>query len=352
MNSSGDRKAARQFEYHETPRASRTAPAGAGPQPEDARARSNFAGDKFAWLETIALDHRLPSTATKVAVALGRYLNWATRAAHPSVSTLAGLLNLSENSVRAALRALSAAGHLVIEVGGGRGRANLYRMVTPTIAEGPRKGCSEAEGLGDAKPETLQVPVSKGFSRLHPNNCVEQSNLSGFAQSEIQIQRADDGFERFWTAFPKHEGRTSAASEYRRAVRTGTDPTLLLAGARHYANTCSGRPQQYVARAANWLARGDWEEYPLSAPHVAVQAPPVSDEVRRAVDEARRQGARRDQWVFVPAESPAWSAWRRAFRHAGAALAAPRAIFTMLPDNSTVRRQGAYFPTLFPPELP
>ncbi|MFG1433302.1 hypothetical protein V5F44_20560 [Xanthobacter sp. V2C-8] len=359
-NSSGNCETAPKNDYHERLGASRTRAIGAaGTDTDDGRARSTFAADKFAWLEAIALDSGLPQSATRVAVALGRYMNWATRTARPAVSTLAVSLDLSENSVRAALRALAARAHLRIDIGGGRGRANLYRMVTPAAAGDDRKGCSETEGLGEVAPETPQIHAPKGFSRLHPNNEKEQSNISGFLHSGIKVPittapatPSGQDFADFWAGFPKHEGRAAALAEYRRVVSAGADPGHLSAAARQYAQACTSRTAKYVARAANWLARGEWEDFPRPATGSAAPMVRPADDVSRAVADARRQGARRDDWVFVAAGSPGWLAWQVAFRHADAALAAPRLILHPLPDGSITRRHGARFPTEFPPEFP
>lgn len=120
-----------------------------------------FTRDKFAWLSQIAHDATLPPTAARLAIILSRYVNRETGDAWPSVTRLARELRVAENSIRSALKAMSAAGHLAIKFGGGAKIPNHYHPIL--------KPCTQLKGFQD---ETLQSadpnPSIFGAKTLQP----------------------------------------------------------------------------------------------------------------------------------------------------------------------------------------
>jgi hypothetical protein len=72
-------------------------------------------------------------------------------------------------------------------------------------------------------------------------------------------------FQEFWDAYPEKYGnpKTPALSIFRAVVKAGTDPDLIIRGAKNYAADIrrSGKGQDYTAHAKTWLNQRRWEEY-------------------------------------------------------------------------------------------
>jgi hypothetical protein len=115
-------------------------------QPDDAteiKTAKQHTRDLFAWLNQVASDHDLPSSAFKVAYIIGNYVNRQSGDAWPSSARIARDCALSQPTVVAMTARLKAAGHLAVEPGSaGRGHLNRYRMILkhqPTDALVPLK---------------------------------------------------------------------------------------------------------------------------------------------------------------------------------------------------------------------
>lgn len=77
---------------------------------------------------------------------------------------------------------------------------------------------------------------------------------------------ADDGFDEWYLAYPKHVGRGQAEKAYRTALKIA-EPLVLLEGAKRYALQRAGQDAQYTAGPSVWLNGKRWLDE---------DAPPVS----------------------------------------------------------------------------
>jgi hypothetical protein len=74
-------------------------------------------------------------------------------------------------------------------------------------------------------------------------------------------------FDEFWLAYPKRDGenpKQPARKKFDAAVKSGTDPAAITAGARSYAEAAARRGNvgtPYIAMASTWLNRRGWEDY-------------------------------------------------------------------------------------------
>ena len=97
----------------------------------------------------------------------------------------------------------------------------------------------------------------------------------------------------FWPAYPKREGenpKKPARKAFIVAVKSGHDPTAIVAGAKHYAAEMQRIKHvgtRYVAQAVTWLHQARWEDHQQTAPPngepAYLQAPtgmPSLDEIR------------------------------------------------------------------------
>src|SRR4029078_7818009 len=113
------------------------------------KSAKQHARDLFAWLDQIALDNDLPSSAFKVAYVIGQHINRQTGEAFPGSDRIAARIAMSQATVIEMVRKLDANGHPGVDQGrAGRGHANRYRMILKP---------QPAEVSGSPKPRPAEV---------------------------------------------------------------------------------------------------------------------------------------------------------------------------------------------------
>ena len=92
-----------------------------------------------------------------------------------------------------------------------------------------------------------------------------KSNVKKMAETETEtetyIYTSNDAlFEDFWSAYPRKIAKKEAMKKFAKAVKDGTDPNTIIAGAKTYAASVVGKEQKYVAHPTTWLNQGRWED--------------------------------------------------------------------------------------------
>ena len=87
----------------------------------------------------------------------------------------------------------------------------------------------------------------------------------------------DDHAEEFLRVFPRRgdgdHPRAATLTAFRRAVAAGADPARIVAGAKAYGASVTGRERRFVVSAARWLAEERW---PQAAPAPGANAPRIA----------------------------------------------------------------------------
>jgi hypothetical protein len=264
---------------------------------------SDHTRNLFGWLSQVARDDGLPPTAARLAIVLSSYVNRESGDAWPAVPTLARNLGVVENSVRKALRAMVAAGHLEIDAGGGRAATHRYRPVLKDALPG-EKPCTDVKGnvqkpCTDVKAlpvETLHgraqnpsFPFTKPFTRVKANHLIEPSEKPSevetlFPEHEPrQMRRATRRssesqdklrayFEKFWATYPRPVGKPYAWKAFARVVRAGASPDEIIEGAARFAAERQAQEPDPAQRVrftpypATWLNREGWADRAAVAP--------------------------------------------------------------------------------------
>ncbi len=73
-----------------------------------------------------------------------------------------------------------------------------------------------------------------------------------------------DGFDAFWSAYPRKVARLAALRKYKQALKL-TTPEVLFAAVQKYAAARVGKDVQYTVHASRWLNEGRWEDYAIQA---------------------------------------------------------------------------------------
>jgi hypothetical protein len=89
-----------------------------------------------------------------------------------------------------------------------------------------------------------------------------------------------DDFAAFYDAYPRHVGKAAAEKAFAKAVRGGAGrpavpPSVILAGAKRYADERANQDPQYTKHPATWLNAGCWadEETANDSPEAREVAP-------------------------------------------------------------------------------
>jgi len=98
---------------------------------------------------------------------------------------------------------------------------------------------------------------------------------------------APDGFDEFWTAYPRKRERAAAARCYRRLLSEGVTAADLIAASRNYAAYVlkSGTDDQYVAYGSTFLGpKRKWEDFVAGVPEDQRRSNALSNGARNALE--------------------------------------------------------------------
>src|SRR5699024_5574378 len=120
-------------------------------------------------------------------------------------------------------------------------------------AENDKRG-----GRPRKRKETQPVTESAPQAQTHPGT---QKKAETETESETYISTSDDAlFEDFWNAYPRKIAKKEAMKKFAKAVKDGTDPNTIIAGAKTYAASVVGKERKYIAHPTTWLNQGRWED--------------------------------------------------------------------------------------------
>ena len=243
---------------------------------------------KWKFLQRLFADRRLNEADLRVAGVLADYFNVRKSKAWPSLSHLAKRTNQSQSTIQRSLARLEKNG-IVIKRSGGKGRANEYDLTFADPDPGHSSDYSHSSDQGDrsqlrpggmvtaltthtsyspehqAKGSVRGIPASRGAAPL------EVAARASGAGDRSQEQPGDttgsgdttgNGFEQFWQAYPKKEGRAAAKKQFAEVVGNGVALATLVAKAKQYAMAKAEVDPKWLKTPANWLRDEGWLEDP------------------------------------------------------------------------------------------
>jgi hypothetical protein len=152
--------------------------------------------DEMNFARQILLDPDLSGAAKQVAGAILSFINWKTGTAWPSLETIASRASVSVASVKRALAQLSR--YIEIAAGGGRGRANVYRLrIGAKIQVNHEPEYRQTSSYERPKTGSPMSP-QPGVTILEPTPIPESSipTPSQTAQTELNEQERGGGQNR------------------------------------------------------------------------------------------------------------------------------------------------------------
>jgi hypothetical protein len=129
----------------------------------------------------------------------------------------------------------------------------------PTVAGFSGRGGSTGVGFTGVGLTVDGGSATKNTS-VKEHDLEEHELLSGAAVESV----TSSGFDDFYRAYPRHEGRAAAERKYLALVKTRkATPAQLIEGARRFAADPNLPEKRFVPHPATWLNQGRWEDEPL-----------------------------------------------------------------------------------------
>lgn len=230
----------------------------------------------MTWVLTGA-DARTPTEAMILMVMADRCDPGGT-GCYYALATIAEQARVSVSTVQRTLRELESRG--VITRGDQRPVAHLparHRPVVWDLAVGATGQIDLSDPGVDRSNEPIR-PVKQAVSDRSPvtdnprTRSKDEPNLPSPDGDEPQLVLVEAGpgpvslevgFDTWWRAYPRKQGKRVALKAYARALRRA-DALTILAGAQRYAAD-PNRREQFTAHPSTWLNRDGWDDAPEPA---------------------------------------------------------------------------------------
>jgi hypothetical protein len=134
-------------------------------------------------------------------------------------------------------------------------------------------------------PEQLVVVVDVDVDGAvsSKKNSSSTADAADGRRSKRRPREPPEGFDKFWSAYPRKVARAAAAKAWTRAVDAGADAALIIEGACFYAMERKLQDPQFTKHPATWLNGGCWQD----EPDPAYTPPPVAAPLRPATYDQR-----------------------------------------------------------------
>lgn len=228
----------------------------------------------------------------------------------PSIPRISADCSVDERTAQRAIARLREAGLVVLvaEADASKRRAREYRIdltalnshSEPPAQRHPRQNATPgvAPPLADCHP---RHSAALGVADCHPTPGTAPPLTIIESSLNRQSRRADDdeGFEAFWSAYPKKQAKADALKAWKAAVKkAGADTITAAAG--QYARECHEKQTEdrFIKLAGGWLRAERWNDFQQAAESppllAAIAAAPATEDdetwkarAKRYHDEAR-----------------------------------------------------------------
>jgi hypothetical protein len=250
-----------------------------------------FAAEKFLFLKQVRKDPNLKHLDLHIASEIADWIKPETWDGWRSHADLARDCRVDDETVRKCIRRLKQNGHLTVIQGKGRNSANRYAWLLKKVGhishpenqafdlleQQTEPSCVNA--LTDEKVGRISHPRHFDGGPYIPPSLLRDSNresLNTHSTEQVCVQRparksdkATDEINRifdteFWPRYPRHAAKRAALKAFAKAVKAGTSPDEIIAGAMRYAAEVANTEPRFIKHPATWLNGACWLDEPSS----------------------------------------------------------------------------------------
>jgi hypothetical protein len=233
--------------------------------------------------------------ALRVAVFISDHINNTTGKTFLGGQRIAGALGVSRATVVRAVGELAERGHLSVTPGGGRDKANEYRLKLGNCSP---NGQYEPEKQSTGETVTGGETVNSGGETVSSanGNCLTSATTTSTSYSDgyYSHQGEHDFYFEFEEAYGFEPWMARAPAQKLFSKLSSDEQVAATAGAGHYAADCL-RQRRKKQNPKNWLADRGWEGFV-----------PTGDTLAKMDKLARELGAAKD----ITPGTPEWRAYR------------------------------------------
>lgn len=136
---------------------------------------------------------------------------------------------------------------LLLQTRGTRGQPNEFAIAVPW-----RKG----DKLSPVDSVTNRADSVTTETLFGDNDDTRPS----YRRKDVDVEGSS--FAEFYLAYPRKVGKEAARRAFEKAAK-GTNPALIVAGARRFASDPNLPDKQFIPHPASWLNAGRWDDEPL-----------------------------------------------------------------------------------------
>lgn len=218
---------------------------------------------------------------------------------YPGVEQLSQLTGLGRTAVLNAIATLTDLGHIAAErrhrKDGSRTSNRYYLDVdgaltadTQSTESGPSEAAGQVRNPASLSPESeqpksgIRTPILE--PKVNPQTEPPEETLDAReAESQPELIAIDAqppaGFDQFWAAWPRKDGRKAALAAWAKAIRHAPAAVIVAAAAEYAASPW--RPErQFVPHGATWLNGERWADPPPQPPEQRTGPRPLTNAER------------------------------------------------------------------------
>jgi len=211
----------------------------------------------------VVLHHSKASGTDKV-VLIGIANHDGDGGSWPTVATLAKYANVSERSVQRSLSTLERMGEIRVYTNAGGTpmyrhdrRPNVYEVLVrcPRDCDGTK---NHRNGVTDLS--RGDVYDANGVTSMTERGDASVTQTVLEPSIEPYSSPDGDGFDEFWSLYPRKVGKPAAEKAYKAAIKK-VDPSVILASVERYRASRRGENPKFTKHPGPWLNGGYWDEY-------------------------------------------------------------------------------------------
>lgn len=189
-----------------------------------------------------------------IALALADFADYETGCAWPSIERLAQKARTSIRGAQESVKIMAQAGKVRVEIGAGENGTNRYFLLYAPAAIAPPAMAAPRNGAAAKPPDEAAAEPAAGCTQSVRNR----------QEAERTVQKPpilSDGFDEFWSRYPKKLGKAKAIEAWKRKGCAKLAAEIAIAIS--LAVKCEQWTREdgrFIPHPTTWINRGGWDD--------------------------------------------------------------------------------------------